>query len=203
MSLVKLDIPAPEKLRRGWSALAAVYAARGWDRDVYATPDEWFYHDGGGNWVCLRFRGEGQAILIGHDHEYSETYFGDGATYFQEEETNLLECAPEWWSFNLNPKPFGEWIGFVYGWDGEKWERACYDIQDGFESVGLLEACSFNSTELLKVMASDAPGLNGKAPSEEALDALIAGENVTYDLLEAVVPGWNIEAGVSAANKFT
>ena len=100
MSLIELHLPHPDQLRNGWAVLAAVYAARGWGTDVYATPDEWLYHDGGGNWVCLRFKSSNQAVLIGHDHEYTETYFGEAAKYFEEYETDLLADTPDWWSFN-------------------------------------------------------------------------------------------------------
>lgn len=204
MKIIELNLPNPKKLRGGWAALAAVCAARGWTTDVYATGDEWLYHDGGGNWVCLRFKSDNQAILIGHDHEYSETYFGEAAKYFEEEETNLLAGAPQWWGFNMSPLPFGEWIGFVYGWDGEKWQRADYNASDGFDDVGLLDACSLNGTDYLKEFASDAPGLEGQPPALEALEALVAADgNITHELLEAVVPGWDIEAGISAARKFT
>jgi|GEM_PF-1747306 len=222
MPLVELNIPPPAELLNGWSALAAVCAARGWKTDVYATPGEWLYHDGGGNWVCLRFKSANQAILIGHDHEYSDTYYGEAATYFEEDETDLLANVPEWWSFNLSPLPFGEWIGFVYGWDGETWQRAEYTLGDGFDDVGLLKACSVNGTEGLRELVADAPGLYTKSrkekllgglykgkgsvfspPSQDALDALVAaGPDMTSEQLEAVVPGWDIEAGLAAARAF-
>ncbi|MEY8199951.1 MAG: hypothetical protein RPS47_11975 [Colwellia sp.] len=203
MPLVKVELPSPKELLGGWAALAAVCAARGWGDVVYATSSQWLYHDGGGNWACLRFNGKDKAVLVGHDHEYSETYFGEAAKYFEEVETDLLKGAPKWWGFDLNPLPFGEWIGFVYGWDGEKWQRSNYNKPDGFESVGLLDACSTKNTELLKEFASDAPGLNGKSPSEDSLVALVkANGKISTSLLESVVPGWNIGAGVAAASKF-
>jgi len=204
MSLVDLNLPSPQELKPGWAALAAVYAARGWAREVHAVPGEWRYHDGGGNWVCLRFKSESQAILIGHDHEYTQTYFRESAEYFQEEETNLLEGVPDWWGFNLDPQPFGEWVGFIYGWDGKKWQRAAYDQPDGFEGVALLKACSIGSTSVLKELAIGAPGLNGAAPNDEHLAALlVANGSITHAMLEKVVPGWDVEAGVLAAQKFT
>lgn len=190
-------------LRGGWAALAAVSASRGWNRNIYASSHQWLYHDGGGNWACLRFQDAGKAILLGHDHEYSDTYFGKAAEYFSEEETNLLAEVPDWWSLDLNPTPLGEWIGFIYGWDGHCWQRAAYDKHDGFEQVGLLGACSLNSTELLGQFAMDAPGLRGNPPSFAALSALVAADGkVTSALLDAVVPGWDIAAGVAAARKF-
>lgn len=201
--LIKVDLPHPQELRGGWAALAAVYASRGWRSDVYATANQWLYHDGGGNWACIRFIQKDKIVLVGHDHEYSETYFGEAAAYFQAEETNLLAGAPPWWGANLDPKPFGEWIGFIYGWDGQEWQRANYQKPDGFKSVGLLDACSINNTELLKTYAAGAPALRGRLPRSDALRTLVAADaHISSSLLEAVVPGWNIVAGIAAARKF-
>jgi len=94
MALLTLALPSPSSLRGGWAAMSAVCAARGWLDSAYATDTEWHYHDGGGNWACLRFVGDSRAVLLGNDHEYSDTYFREAATYFQEEETNLLAEAP-------------------------------------------------------------------------------------------------------------
>jgi hypothetical protein len=183
--------------------MAAVCVSRGWNDLVYATSHEWLYHDGGGNWACLRFQSEGRAVLLGHDHEYSETYFGAAAEYFGEPETNLLADAPAWWAQDLSLPPFGEWIGFIYGWDGRQWQRARYEKSDGFEKVGLLSACSVNNQHELAEHARDAPGLMGQTPNPAALAALIAADaKITHDLLEAVVPGWDIDAGVAAAQRF-
>lgn len=203
MSLVTLDIPEPQQLRGGWAAMAAVCAARGWNDSAYAEKDQWLYHDGGGNWACLRFQHGGRVVMLGHDHEYSETYYGEAAEYFQEEETDLLAAAPDWWAADLNPQPLGEWLGFVYGWDGLQWQRAAYDLDDGFISVGLVDMCCDDSFDLLRQFASDAPGLNGEEPDAEALRQLVAADgNITAALLGAVVPGWDIEAGVAAGRKF-
>lgn len=201
--LITLSIPSPKELRGGWAAMAAICAAQGWENDIYATSDQWFYHDGGGNWVCLRFKEKNKAILIGHDHEYSETYYGEAAKYFKEEQTNILADAPEWWSFDMSPEPFGEWIGFVYGWDGEKWQRASYNKPDGFEDIGLLNACSVNGFETLGEYSIGAPGNNGVAPSNEKLKKLVeADANISPEILESVVPGWDIDAGIEAAKRF-
>jgi hypothetical protein len=203
MPLVDIDLPPPSAFRGGWAALAAVLAARGWGGDVYAESEQWLYHDGGGNWACLRYIEADKIVLLGHDHEFSETYYGKAAEYFDEAETDLLGGAPDWWGRKLDPKPFGEWIGFVYGWDGRKWQRAAYDVPDGFEQVGLLKACGLMGTDLLRDYASDAPGLRGAQPGSEALRALVlAGAQLTREQLKAVVPGWNIEAGVAAARRF-
>jgi len=90
MSLVEVSLPSPAQLRGGWAAMAAVCVSRGWTDSVWAEGQAWFFHDGGGNWATLRFVGDGRAVLIGHDHEYTETYFRDAAKYLQEPETDLL-----------------------------------------------------------------------------------------------------------------
>lgn len=203
MTLVRLDLPRPLSLRGGWAALAAVCVSRGWTNIAYAEGEHWYYHDGGGNWACIRFQTENRAIMIGHDHEYSETYFREAAAYFGEEETDLLAGAPEWWKCNIDPGPFGDWIGFIYGWDGQYWHRAAYSKDDGFDSIGLIRACSLGDTTILAAFAEDAPGLGGQKPSQVALAELVAADGkINAELLEAAVPGWNIEAGVAAARKF-
>lgn len=203
MPLIDVNLPPPHQLRGGWAALSAVCASRGWGDIVYATADQWLYHDGGGNWACLRLIENDKIILLGHDHEYSETYFREAAKYFEEAETDLLKGAPAWWGRRLDPKPFGEWIGFVYGWNGLKWQRASYDKADGFDDVGLLRACSQSNTELLREFASEAPGLKGVPPGEDALKNLISADGrITPALLERVVPGWDVLAGTAAAQKF-
>lgn len=203
MSLVKVDFLNPKELRGAWAALAAVMAARGWRDDVYATGNQWLYHDGGGNWACLRFKEKNKSILIGHDHEYTETYYGKSAEYFEEEETDILAGAPDWWGFDLNPMPHGEWIGFVYGWDGEKWLRSNYDEDDGFVSLDLIGGLSIKDLESLRLHSQDAPGLNGNPPNDSHLIALISADaNITQEQLKLVTPGWDIDAGVAAAKRF-
>ena len=201
-TLIKIDFPSPMNLRGGWAALAAICAARGWSDVAYATSDQWFYHDGGGNWACLRFKEKDKVVLLGHDHEYSETYYGKAAEFFGEEETDLLKGAPDWWGYDLRTYPF-EWIGFIYGWDGENWQKVNYDKPDGFDSLGLPKALSVTNTEMLSEFASDAPGLKGKRPDPEMLEAVVVADAaITHSLLEAVIPGWDIKAGVLAAQKF-
>ena len=204
MSLIAVDLPSPASLRGGWAAMSAVCTSRGWKDSAYATANDWLFHDGGGNWARLRFLGERRAVLVGNDHEYTETYFGPAAAYFEEEETDLLAGAPEWWGTNLDASPFGEWIGFVYGWDGEKWQRAPYDKPDGFDQVGLLRCCSGKDNGELAEHCKDAPGLHGQLPSAESLTALVeADANLNRELLESVVPGWDVDAGVAAAKKIS
>ena len=196
MPLVEItDIPSPKQLRGGWATLAAAHAAYGWTKFVYADENEWFYHDGCGNWACLRFKSKNQAILLGHDHEYSDTYFAKAAEYFKKDETNLLKNAPKWWGDNLSPPPFGEWIGFIYGWNGKIWQSADYDIEDGFESVGLLNAITQGYlSETIEFFLEE--------PDHEALAALIkADANFNAEKLKAVIP-MDVEAGVLAAKRF-
>ena len=203
MPLIDIDLPAPAALRGGWAALAAVCASRGWTRDVRAEADQWLFHDGGGNWACLRFVEKDKILLVGHDHEYSETYYGEAASYFEEKETDLLDGAPAWWRTKIDPLPFGDWIGFVYGWNGRTWQRAAYDLPDGFEELGLLNACSVSGTDGLAEFAAGAPGLQGLPANTDTLRALVsANASIPPALLERAVPGWNIDAGVAAAEKF-
>ncbi|MCG7634536.1 hypothetical protein MHN80_19670 [Gordonia McavH-238-E] len=143
MALQTVDLPAPAEMRSRWAAYAALLAVRGerWAQGAHATPDGWHYDDGGGNWVDVVLVGADRAVLVGHDHEYSETYFREGATYFGESETDLLGGAPPWWepaiaSHLERQRTDGMWIGFVYGFDG-RWTRSGYDLADGFTSVGL------------------------------------------------------------------
>lgn len=202
MALVDVDLPHPSRMRGGWAALAAVFGARGWQREAWAAPDEWFYHDGGGNWASLRFVEQDKLVLIGHDHEYSETYFREAAKYFGEEETDLLRGAPDWWASKLDRPLLGEWIGFIYGWNGHRWQRADYDKPDGFDQVGLLQACSLTDMTALEQSAADAPDLDGLPPGD-SLRALVAADaEITHELLARAVPGWDIGAGVAAARRF-
>ena len=104
---------------------------------------------------------------------------------------------------------FGNWIGFAYGWNGRRWQRASYDEEDGFRHVGLLGSSSVPGAsdeptyESLRVNAADAPGHRREGPSVRAMRALVeADARVTRELLEPVVPGWDIDAGVAAGREF-
>jgi len=92
--------------------------------------------------VDLRLLDGGRAVLIGHDHEYSETCYGAGADYFGVPRTDLFAGAPAWWAAGIadylaQADAVTIWIGFVYGFDGECWSRARYTSPDGFESIAL------------------------------------------------------------------
>ncbi len=98
MALVPVDLPTPDALRGRWAAFAAICAARGWARSCHADGPRWHFDDGGGNWADLVHVGDGRAVLLGHDHEYSDTYYAEAAAYFGELETDLRARAPEWWA---------------------------------------------------------------------------------------------------------
>jgi hypothetical protein len=203
VDLVLLDLPSPAQLRGPWAALAAVLAARGWGADCFSADSVWHYDDGGGNWADLHHlddaNGDHRAVLVGHDHEYSDTYFRAAATYFQEEETDLLAGAPTWWEPPVEAaEKAGNWVGFVYGYDGRRWQRAAYDLSDGFESLNL-PALSVEVTRERIDSLTD-----GTAPPA-AIDALIAaGADATPDQVAAVVGhlGWDTTAATTAAHTF-
>jgi hypothetical protein len=209
MTLVAVDLPAPDQLRGRWAADAAVNAAVGWADTCRADGRVWHFDDGGGNWCDLILLDGGRAVLQGNDHEYSETYFRYAATYFGEEETDLLAEAPEWWGAQLPPDVEGEWIGFIYGYENGSWQRAGYDLEDGFSSVGLPAK---SDDDLLRAINDVVPhfakeklGDESYAPPHEDILALAAaGPALTEAQLAAVfgpVPA-NLAAGVAAARAF-
>ena len=204
MSLVPVDLPSPTTMRGRWAAFAAILGARGWGRGAFAEPGRrWHYDDGGGNWADLYLVGEGRAVLVGHDHEYSDTYFREAATYFQEEETDLLAGAPEWWAPPVEATAAQElWVGFVYGWDGAGWSRAPYELSDGFASLHPVFVDDERCREMIvEFVENEAP----HPVRPDAVDALIAADAaLTPELLRAVadVPEWDMAAGVAAAAAF-
>ena len=204
MALVTLDRPRPDEMRGRWAAFAAVCAARGWSDSCRAVGGVWHYDDGGGNFAELVRLDGGRAVLIGNDHEYSETYFATAAEYFGEEETDLLAGAPDWWAPPARAAvDRGEWVGFVYGLDGTTRQRAPYEKQDGFTAVALPAVDGGRCAELIEEYTQDAPGLDGP-PDPAAVAALIAADgDITPDLLARVVgTGWDLAAGTAAARAF-
>ncbi|XVV07054.1 proteophosphoglycan 5 [Actinosynnema sp. CA-248983] len=200
MALVEVELPDPLRLRGRWAAFAAVCAARGWGGSCHAEGPVWHFDDGGGNWADLHHLGGGRAVLLGHDHEYSETYYANAAEYF-EEETDLLAGAPDWWSPPVRAVvDGGAWVGFVYGFEDGRWLRAPYELDDGFDSVGLPALDDERCREVIAEFTRDAPS----RPAAPAIDALIAaGGDVTEAHVAAVVgTGWDVAAGVAAARRF-
>jgi hypothetical protein len=205
VALVPLDLPSPAAMLGRWAPFAAICAARGWWNSCHAAGPVWHFDDGGGNWADLHHVGDGRAVLLGHDHEYSETYFAEAAAYFGEPETDLLAGAADWWTPPVRAAATpDQWVGFVYGFDGAAWWRAPYDVADGFTSVGLPALDDKRYRELAVQFVEDAPGLSG-APDPAAVDALAAADgDVTPPLLRAVIgaTGWDAEAGAEAARRF-
>ena len=211
MELVTLELPEPDGMRGRWAAFAAVCAARGWGDSANAVVAPaggpvWHFDDGGGNWADLYHVGAGRAVLIGHDHEYSDTYWATAAEYFQEEETDLLAGAPAWWEPPARAAlDRGLWVGFVYGYSGGTWRRAPYDLADGFTSLAMPAVDTDRCRELIVEFVQDAPGLAGAAPDPAAVDALIAADaDVTEEHVTAVIgpTGWDPAAGAAAARAF-
>jgi hypothetical protein len=204
--LVPVDLPDLADIGHRWAAYAAVMAAIGYDDMCNATPQRWHYDDAGGNWVDLMVLDGGTAVLAGSDHEYSETYWREAAVYFQEEETDLLADAPDWWGA---PLPHGDdlWISFVYGFDGTRWQRAEYELDDGFTSLAAPAFSDDRYLDLVSEFISGRASDNGfdHQPTREALMALVEqGPNLREADLAAVmgpVPA-NLEAGVAAAAAF-
>ena len=192
MSLIELNIPTPLELRGRWSTLAAVYAAYGWNDVAHATETAWSYNDMGGNWVCLRFAGANKAVMVGHDHEYSRT----ALTKDTANESILLKDAPYWWIEHIYPSP--EKIGFIYGWENNKWQRASYTEEDGFDYAGLLHATSLRGRHSLSEAIAD---MFGSADENAIADLIRADANVTEDILSKVVSK-NFAEGVDAARNF-
>jgi hypothetical protein len=204
MALVPVDLPTLDALRGRWAAFAAICAARGWTRSCHADGPRWHFDDGGGNWADLVHVGDGRAVLLGHDHEYSDTYCAEAAAYFGEPETDLLAGAPEWWAPPVRAAATPEsWVGFAYGFDGAQWWRASYDLDDGFASVGLPALDDARYQDLAAAFTDDAPG-RVAVPDAAAFDALAAaGPDLSPDLLRTVVgPVWDADAGVAAARSF-
>ncbi|WP_406144238.1 proteophosphoglycan 5 [Streptomyces sp. NBC_01012] len=140
MALIPLDLPDPMSLRGRWAALAAVEAAVGRGDDCKADGPLWHYDDGDGSWADLHRIEGGRAVLLGQDRHDSRTFYAEASDFFEEEETDLLAGAPEWWEPAVRRVRDSEqqlFLGFVYGFDGSGWYRAEYDLEDGFGSVGL------------------------------------------------------------------
>lgn len=206
MSLLPLDLPVPADLNHRWAALAGVNASRGWDHVTCEGPLR-YHDDGGGNWAAMVLLPHGRVLLFGHDHEYSDTYFGPAAAYFGEPETDLLAGAPGWWGEALaahHSEQLGEWVGFVYGWKEGRWSRADYAADDGFSALNLPvlshEAAVKDLTATLEGLADGAT----RPVDPGAVDGLVmAGPAVTADQLRGVLPpSLDADAGAARAARF-
>ena len=216
MALRTVGLPTPGEMKPRWAAYAALLAVRGerWAQGAHATAHGWHYDDGGGNWADVVFAGSGRAVLVGHDHEYSETYFREGATYFGEEETDLLADAPGWWEAAIVPyldrqRTEGMWIGFIYGFDG-RWMRSDYDADDGFTSVGLPFTDDETTGDALVDLLGNwfgELGLTSQADLGTRLRAMVAAGDAptAADLRRILGPAAahaDIDAAVAAAQRF-
>ncbi|MFD7655474.1 proteophosphoglycan 5 [Actinosynnema sp. NPDC059797] len=188
----EVELPDPTWMRARWAAFAAVRAALGWGDGCRATGSRWHYDDGGGNWADVVHVGAGRAVLLGHDHEHSETCH-DG-----EPGTDLLAGAPDWWAPPVREAgEAGLRVGFAYGFEDGSWRRADHDADDGFDSLDPPFADEARCRELIDEFT------RGHA-ADAAVDALIAADaDVTEELVAAVVgPGSDAGAGAAAARGF-
>lgn len=209
-----IDLPRPDEMGRRWATVAAVLASRGgrWSDGAHALPDTWHFDDGGGNWAELRHSGDGRAVLVGHDHEYSDTYFGSAAQYFGEAETDLLAGIPGWSVDAIGDylEKTGRqeiWLGFVYAFDGAGWTRAEYTVADGFDSlrppfvsdVAAVDFCA----EHLDGFAED-DGLTVTVDRDALARALEEGSGLTRTTADALCAarGLDVDAAVRAAHAF-
>lgn len=203
-------MPSPAQLRPRWAAFAAVLAGLGprWADGAHASDGTWHYDDGGGNWADLCVTPAGHAVLVGHDHEYSDTYFGHAAEYFEEPHTDLLAGAPAWWSAAIAPylddiTGRSIWIGFIYGFDGRSWSRADYEVDDGFRSLAVPFLSDERTVEqIVEHLSGSAPGT---AIDLEAVRALVTmGPDVDRTTLDRLSRGRELDTGaaLSAARAF-
>jgi hypothetical protein len=199
-------------MRPRWALCSALTAAQGWPDHCFARDRTWHYDDGGGNWADLRVLDAGRAVLVGHDHEYSETYYAGAATYFGEPETDLLAGTPTWWrdaieDYIADIEANGMWLGFVYGFDAGVWTRADYDAPDGFESLNLPTAThdgtAAHLTEFLQHIGRD-QGVSPDVDPQAVHTAIAAGPDVSTDQLHILFGArqLDVEAGVVAARQF-
>ncbi|MFC8228120.1 proteophosphoglycan 5 [Streptomyces sp. NPDC057287] len=205
MTLVQLDLPDPPALRGRWAALAAVHAASGHGEQCRALPPVWHYDDGQGSWADLHHLDEGRAVLLGQDRNDSETYYAEASDFYEEKETDLLAGAPDWWEPPVRRVREAQlFLGFVYGFDGSIWQRAEYELDDGFASVRLPALSDERTREAVLAATPRTADAGTPGPAEESVDALIAaGAEADSALVAAVVPiGWDTHSGAEAARAF-
>ena len=95
----------------------------------------------------------------------------------------LLKGAPGWWSEHVYPSP--EAIGFIYGWESNKWQRTSYVEEDGFDYVGLLQATSIRGRHSLSEAAAD---MFGSADENAIAELIRADANVSEETLSKITP---------------
>lgn len=110
----------------------------------------------------------------------------------------LLKGAPSWWAENVFPVPDGDTIGFVYGWENNKWQRTNYSEEDGFGYVGLLHTISLDGQRSLSEMTEI---LIGPVNRNDLAALIKADANVSEEHLSKLHKE-NIGRAVEAARSF-
>jgi hypothetical protein len=85
VTLVARDLATPAERRGRWAAFAAICATRGWGSSCFAGRPP-HYDDGGGSGADLHLVGD-RAVLVGNDHEYSDTPGVVAAAAFRQEQS--------------------------------------------------------------------------------------------------------------------
>lgn len=125
------DLPPPHVLWAHGVAVAAMGAAQ--RRGLLSFEGRaLLYDDGGGNTWRLAWVEGDRAVLVGYDHEFSETLD------YVSHPFDLLQDAPAWlpWTW-VGELEAAECVAFVYWWDGA-WARTPYpdDLDDdGLEAI--------------------------------------------------------------------
>ncbi|NKY96498.1 hypothetical protein [Nocardiopsis alborubida] len=125
------DLPPPHVLWARGAALAALGVSRR-SGLLSFEGQSLLYDDGGGNTWRLAWVEGDRAVLVGYDHEFSETLDYVSRPF------DLLQDAPVWlpWTW-IAELEAAECVAFVYWWDGA-WARTPYpdDLEDdGLEAV--------------------------------------------------------------------
>ncbi|MBM7439761.1 proteophosphoglycan 5 [Streptomyces sp. HB132] len=205
MALVQLNLPHPMVMRGRWAALAAVQAAAGRGERCRALWPLWHYENGDDSWADLHHLDEGRAVLLGQDRNDSETFYAEASDFFEEPETDLLAGAPDWWEPPVRRVREAQlFLGFVYGFDGHIWQRAEYDLEDGFKNVRLPALSAERTREAVLDTARQTAGQDVREPSRTCVDALIAADAAVDPPQVAAVAatGWDADVGAAAARAF-
>ncbi|MFC9898018.1 hypothetical protein ACFVMC_30380 [Nocardia sp. NPDC127579] len=225
MGFTIVDLPEPQLLWDEWAVCAAVDNATcsgGAVRVQESRAGHRFAHydDGGGNWAELVLLPDDRAVLCGRDPEFSRTYFREDTAGV--EETDVLAGVPEWWrsviaDLDSDPASWAPVISFAYGFDGNRWQRVDYDVDDGFEGAmpdaahrvreNLMDAAQSALDLDRGELEPDRAALEDFEPDEAALDALwAAGRHLSAEHLRAVfgpiAAFCDIDEGVRTAAEF-
>lgn len=186
MTLVPVDLPAPEDINRVLAAHAAVYAMLGKDDDfVFADGNERQSGSGSGDdWARLALLPGGRAVIYGMEQGDAQFTWLENAA--EQNPVDLLASAPDWWREAVNSNVP---LTFIYGYEDGQWRKAQHDLEDGFNNVIFCttddELAPLLSEELFE-LPTDNPALQaviraGSAVTEQQLQALI---DATVTMLE-------------------